>query len=61
VLFAKYNKNDRVKEDEMGRAFSTNLVGGGDAYRILVGKPEGNRPQGRPRHRWVDNIKMDHR
>jgi hypothetical protein len=24
----------------------------------LVGKPEGNRPVGRPRHRWVDNIKM---
>ncbi|PNF35180.1 Dehydrogenase/reductase SDR family protein 7-like [Cryptotermes secundus] len=28
-------------------------------YRILVGKPEGKRPQGRPRHRWVDNIRMD--
>jgi hypothetical protein len=26
---------------------------------ILVGKPEGKRPQGRPRRRWVDNIKMD--
>jgi hypothetical protein len=30
-----------------------------NAYRILVGKPEGKRPQGRPRHRWVDNIKID--
>jgi hypothetical protein len=28
-------------------------------YRILVGKPEGKRPPGRPRRRWVDNIKMD--
>jgi hypothetical protein len=28
-------------------------------YRILVGKPEGKRPLGRPRCRWVDNIKMD--
>jgi hypothetical protein len=28
-------------------------------YRILLGKPEGKRPLGRPRHRWVDNIKMD--
>jgi hypothetical protein len=28
-------------------------------YRILVGKPEGKRPLGRQRHRWVDNIKMD--
>jgi hypothetical protein len=29
------------------------------AYRLLVGKPEGKRPLGRPRRRWVDNIKMD--
>jgi len=29
---------------------------GGD--RVLVGKPEGKRPLGRPRHRWVDNIRM---
>jgi hypothetical protein len=28
-------------------------------YRILVGTPEGKRPLGRPRSRWVDNIKMD--
>jgi hypothetical protein len=28
-------------------------------YRILVGKPWGNRPLGRPRRRWEDNIKMD--
>jgi hypothetical protein len=30
-----------------------------NAYRILVGKPEGKRPLGRTRCRWVDNIKMD--
>jgi hypothetical protein len=30
-----------------------------NAYRILVGKPEGKRPLGQPRCRWVDNIKMD--
>ena len=29
------------------------------AYRVLVGKPEGKRPLGRPSHRWVDNIRMD--
>jgi len=29
------------------------------AYRFLVGKPEGKRLLGRPRRRWVDNIKMD--
>jgi len=28
-------------------------------YRVLVGKPEGKRPLGRPRCRWVDNIRMD--
>jgi hypothetical protein len=27
-------------------------------YRVLVGKPEGKRPMGRPRRRWEDNIKM---
>jgi hypothetical protein len=30
-----------------------------NAYRILVGRPEGKRPLGRNRHRWWDNIKMD--
>jgi hypothetical protein len=30
-----------------------------NAYRLFVGKPEGKRPQGRPRRRWVDNIRVD--
>jgi hypothetical protein len=30
-----------------------------NAYRILVGKPEGKRPLGRPRRRWVNNIKIE--
>jgi hypothetical protein len=30
-----------------------------NVYRLLVGKPEEKRPLGRPRHRWIDNIKMD--
>jgi hypothetical protein len=30
-----------------------------NTYRLLVGKPEGKRPLGRPRRRWVDNIRMD--
>jgi hypothetical protein len=29
-----------------------------DVYRVLMGKPEGQRPVGRPRRRWEDNIKM---
>jgi hypothetical protein len=32
---------------------------GRGAYRILVGRPEGRRPLGRPRRRWEDNIKMN--
>jgi len=32
---------------------------GRGVYRVLVGKPEGKRPLGRPRHRWEDNIRMD--
>jgi hypothetical protein len=43
----------------MGWAYSTIGAKRNDAYRILVGKPEGKRPLGRPRHRWVHNIKMD--
>ena len=30
-----------------------------EMYRVLVGKPEGKRPLGRPRRRWVDNIRTD--
>jgi hypothetical protein len=30
-----------------------------NVYRLLVGKSEGKRPLGRPRHRWIDNFKMD--
>jgi hypothetical protein len=30
-----------------------------NAYRLLEGKPDGKRPLGRPRHRWVNNIRMD--
>jgi hypothetical protein len=44
----------------MGRTYSTNGVKR-NADRLLVGNPEGKRPLGRPRRRWVDNIKMDER
>jgi hypothetical protein len=56
VLFSKYNKSDKVMEDSIGRACSTN----GEkriAFRVLVGKPK--RPLRRPRRKWVDNIKID--
>jgi hypothetical protein len=42
----------------MGRPCSKNGVEE-NGYRLLVGKPEGKRPQGRPRRTWVDTIKID--
>jgi hypothetical protein len=42
----------------MGRACSTNGEKK-NAYRILIAKPEGKRPQGRHKRRWEDNIKVD--
>jgi hypothetical protein len=42
----------------MGGPCSTN-EGERNSYRLLVGKPEGKSPLERPRHRWVDNIRMD--
>jgi hypothetical protein len=35
------------------------MAEGRGGYRILVGRPEGRRPLGRPRRRWDDNIKME--
>jgi hypothetical protein len=37
----------------------TRMGEGRGAYRVLIGRPEGRRPLGRPRRRWEDNIKMD--
>jgi hypothetical protein len=50
----------QVKEDELGRACNTNYEKKKkrNRYKILVGNPEGYRPLGRPRRRWMD-IKMD--
>jgi hypothetical protein len=42
----------------MNEAYSTN-GGERNVYGILMGMPGGKRPLGRPRRRWVDNIKMD--
>jgi hypothetical protein len=48
-----------MKENEMGMAYSMDGEDERNAYIILVGKPEGKRPLGRPRCRLVDNVKMD--
>ena len=49
--------NINVK-NEIGWACGTYGLGEG-VYRVLVGKPEGKRPLGRPRRRWVDNVRMN--
>jgi hypothetical protein len=51
---------DYIGKNGMGGACSTYGEGRG-VYRFLVGKPEGKRPLGRPRHRRENNIKMDFR
>jgi hypothetical protein len=50
--------NNQVEEDEMGWSCSTNGEKR-NVYKLLAEKPDGKRPLGRPRCRWVDNIKMD--
>jgi len=49
-----------VKSSRMRCAGHAARMGEGrGVHRVLVGKPEGKRPMGRPRHRWEDNIKTD--
>jgi hypothetical protein len=49
--------NDKIKEDEMGRAWGTH--GEQNGCKILVGQLDGKKRLGRSRRRWEDNIKMD--
>ena len=42
----------------MGRAYIARMEEGGSAFKIVLGKPTGKRPLGRPRRRWEDNIKI---
>jgi hypothetical protein len=57
-LVASCHNDYAVPADEMGKECSTNGEKR-NACRILVGKPKGKRPLGRPRRWWVDSIKMD--
>ena len=57
-LYSSPNIVRVIKSREMGGACSMDGEGR-SVYRVLVGKPEVNRPPGRPRRRWEDNIKMD--
>jgi hypothetical protein len=54
-LFVRVIKSRRMRYGE----HVARMGEGRGVYRVLVGKPEGKRPLGRPRRRWEDNIKMD--
>ena len=59
-LYALPNIVRVVKSRRMRWAGHVARMGEGrGVHRVLVGKPEGKRPLGRPRRRWEDNIKMD--
>jgi hypothetical protein len=59
-LYSSPNIIPVIKSRRMRWAGHVACMGEGrGAYRILVGRPEGRRPLGRPRRRWKDNIKMD--
>jgi len=55
---SEYCSVDKIEKSEMRVAYSAYGEKRG-VYRVLVVKPEGKRPLGRPRPRWGDNIKMD--
>jgi hypothetical protein len=60
VLYSSQNIVRVIKSRRMRWAGHVARMGEGrDAYRVLVGRPEGKRPLGRPRRRWEDSIKMD--
>jgi hypothetical protein len=59
-LYSSQNIVRVIKSRRMRWAGHVARMGvGRGAYRVLVGRPEGKRPLGRPRRRWEDNIKMD--
>ena len=53
-----HSAGDNIEKNEMGWACGTYGWGEG-VYRVLVGEPEGKKPLGRPRRRWVHNVRMD--
>ena len=54
----QYCAGDKIEKNEMGGHVARMEEGRG-VRKVLVGKPEGKSPLGRPRRRWEDNIKMD--
>jgi len=59
-LYSSLNIVQVIKSRRMRWAGHVARIGGERrVYRVLLGKPEGKRPVGRPGRRWVDNIKID--
>jgi hypothetical protein len=60
ILYSSPDIIRQIKSRRMRWAGHVARMGAGrNVYRVLVGKPEGKRPLGRPRRRWEDGIKMD--
>jgi hypothetical protein len=57
LIVTKYYSGDKIKKNEISRTCSKH-EGGERCNRVLLVKPEGRRPFGRPGHRWEDNIKI---
>jgi hypothetical protein len=58
-LYSSPNIIRKIKSKRMRWAGHVAWMGGRGMHKILVWKPEGKKPLGRPRRRWVDGIKMD--
>jgi hypothetical protein len=59
-LYSSLNIVRLIKSRRLRWAGHVACMGEGrGVYRVLIGRPEGKRPLGRPRHRWEDNIKMN--
>jgi hypothetical protein len=64
-LHSLYYSSNIVRVTKLRRArwagHAARMRVGRGVYRVLIGRPEGKRPLGRPRHRWEDKIKLDFR
>jgi hypothetical protein len=58
-LFLNFYYNQLKSRRTRWAVHVTRMEEGSGVYRVLVGKPEGKRPPGRPRRRWEDDIKAD--
>jgi hypothetical protein len=59
VFLTKYCSGGKIENNEMVGACGAQGGQEREVHRVLVGKPDGKRPLGKPRRRWEGNIKMD--